>query len=140
MMAFLAELKRSVFGMALAGAVLVLAGTGCESDSDSDDDGGADVVGTWALYSGGSIQGSPYWYIHFKPDGTYTISDNADGSARRVSGSYTTSGNTITGPFTNPGVGDGRIDATLDNGLLRLNFVEYWHTPNKVVPYTGKRI
>ncbi len=133
------KLKRGGALVAALCSLVLLAGAGCESDGGNDG-GGADVVGTWALYSGGSIQGNIAWYVHFKPDNTYTISDNANGSAERVSGTYQVSGNTVTGPFVNPGVGDGRIDATVTDGVIHLDFVEYWHTPNKVVPYTGTKI
>lgn len=117
--------------------VLGLAGAGCDS---GDDGGGGDSAGVWALYGGSTIAGSPVWYLHLQSDGSYFISDNADGSGVRVTGTYSDSGNTITGPFNNPGVGEGRIDATISGGVMQLNFVEYWHTPNKVVPYAGQKI
>lgn len=139
-------LRNWMRGMGLAAMVMATAlfmGTGCESGGGDDDDrggGGGSVVGTWALDPGSTVTGNPYWYINFKEDGSYTITDNADGSGQRVRGTYSQDGDNVTGPFTNPGVGEGRIDATISNGVLLLDFVEYWHTPNKHVPYAGTKI
>ncbi len=140
----------------LLAAVLILgvaffAGSGC-----SDDDGGSDnddsevtatnetavagVVGVWALQEGTTYTGSTTWYITFNPSGTYAISDNADGSGQRVSGTYSVSGETVTGPFTNPGVGDGRIDGVFVGNDILVDFVEYWHSPEKHVFYAGVRL
>jgi hypothetical protein len=140
---------------------LLFAGTGCElSDADGSTSTATNaintaentpppvptpvadpnVVGTWVLYEGTEISGEPFWYIHFNPDGTFTISNNPDGSEERVHGTYEVSGNSISGPFVNPGTGDGHIDATITEGILQLDFVEHWHTPYKVVPYAGTRI
>lgn len=113
---------------ALAGGFLA----GCES---GDGGGGANVVGAWSLTNGGST-----WYIIFGKDGNWTIADNADGSARRVYGTYTVGGNNVSGPMTNPGVGTGEIKATVNGDSITLNFIEHWHTPYKTVPYTGKRL
>ncbi len=124
-------------------AILVLASlmlfSGCESsdDSGSSDSSASQAVGVWALEEGSSYTGNIYWYITFNEDGTYAISDNSDGSAQRVSGTYTVSGSTVTGPFENPGVGSGRIDATISDSTIQLDFVEYWQTPEKHVAYAG---
>jgi hypothetical protein len=140
-------------------ATLVLAlglfvGAGCEDDDDGDntpaptetqgepaaENANSSVVGVWALQEGSAYTGVPYWYITFNADGTYAISNNADGSGQRVYGTYTVSGETVTGPFTNPGVGDGRIDAAYVGDDMLLDFVEYWHSPEKHVLYAGKRL
>lgn len=132
-----------VFGVLLA---LTTAGlTGCGSSS-SDEVAAPDVpetsafVGTWVLYEGDAVQGSPAWYVHFKEDLTFFISDNADGTRVRVSGTYSESAGALVGPFTNPGVGEGRVEAVITNGVIYLDFIEYWHTPNKVVPYAGSKL
>lgn len=137
-MKFFRMMLQGVAALMVASAVTL--STGCDGGGDGGGGGGSDVVGTWALYPGSTIQGSPVWYINFNKDKTYNITDNADGSGERVYGTYTQDGNTITGPFTNPGVGDGRIDATVTDGVMQLNFVEYWHSPHKVVPYAGNKI
>ncbi len=130
---------RAVSALAVAAVLLTV---GCEDGGgdDSGGSGGSDIRGTWALNSGSTVTGNTVWFIHFKNDGSYAISNNADGSGQRVSGTYSQSGNTVTGPFTNPGVGKGRIDGVVTGGVLQLDFVEYWHTPNKHVPYAGRKI
>lgn len=113
-----------------------LALTGCGGDSGGGG-GGGDFVGTWALSQGGGTA----WYILFNEDGSWVISDTADGSAVRVFGTYSVSGDTASGPMTNPGVGTGEIEAVLTSATtLSLDFVEFWHTPPKHVPYNGTKL
>jgi hypothetical protein len=95
----------------------------------------ADIVGTWTLSTGTSS-----WYIHFAKEGTWFISDDKGGSARRVYGTYTTDGKNFSGPMVNPGVGTGRISGKIDGNLISLDFVEDWHTPSKHVAYTGEKL
>ena len=97
----------------------------------------AAFVGTWALRQG---SGDVEWYILFKADNSWLISDTADGSAQRVYGTYVVEGNRAAGPMINPGTGEGEIVATLDGDVLTLDFVEYWHDPYKHVAYTGTKI
>ena len=120
------------------GVVLLVAAalvSGCESGGGDGGSGGGSVVGTWSLTNGGST-----WYILFAADGSWLISDTADGSSRRVFGSYTMSGDSISGSMTNPGVGSGEIAATISGDSISLDFIEHWHTPYKHVPYTGTRL
>ena len=133
---------RKLLWMALLALVLPLALAGCGGGSDGDDDGdsadgdNSDFVGTWALTQGAGTS----WYLIFNDDGSWLISDTADGSAQRVYGTYTVDGNTASGPMVNPGTGEGEIVATLDGDVLTLDFVEYWHDPYKHVAYTGTKI
>jgi hypothetical protein len=116
--------------MALVAVVMV----GCEGGG-GDGDNTSDINGTWALYSGSTIA----YYIHFS-NGTYYMSQNADGTAVDVTdGTYTITDGFITGPFVNPGVGDGRIDATVTDGVMALDFVEYWGS-GKTYSFTGTKI
>lgn len=114
---------------------------GCEGGGGGNDDAddaagdGVDVVGTWSLNRPGRTI-----YIVFGEDGAYEICENADGSERIVYGTYTVSGNTVSGPMTNPGVGSGDILAVIDGDTILLDFTEYWHTPHKVVEYSGERL
>lgn len=127
--------------VSLLAALAVFIGTGCENGSGDDGgDGGRSHVGTWALYPGTAVLGTIDSYIRFKGNGTYTISDNADGTGERVSGTWTRSGDAITGPFTNPGVGNGRIDCVLNSDVLVMDFIEYWQTPHRLVPYAGTQL
>ena len=128
---------RNLLWTALLALVISIAFTGC-GGSGSDDGGGgsAKFTGTWALTQGAGIS----WYILFNDNGTWLISDTADGSARRVFGTYSVDGDVATGPMTNPGVGTGEIVATIDGDTLSLDFIEHWHNPYKHVPYTGTKI
>ena len=119
---------------------------GCGSGGpDDDEDEGEDnvagdksaFVGTWALRD---AAGALKWYILFKADNSWLISDTANGSARRVYGTYVVEGNRAAGPMVNPGIGEGEIAATLSGATLTLDFVEFWHTPPKHVPYTGTKL
>ena len=42
--------------------------------------------------------------------------------------------------MVNPGIGTGEIVAVLEGATLSLDFVEFWHSPAKHVPYTGTKI
>ena len=137
------KLQRLLWTVLLA-LVIPLGLAGC-SDSDDGDDGdtggsgGSDnskFVGTWALSQGGGT----VWYIIFNDDGSWLISDTADGSARRVYGTYAVDGNRAAGPMVNPGTGEGEIAATLDGANLSLDFVEYWHDPHKHILYNGTKM
>jgi hypothetical protein len=115
--------------------------TGCgSSSSDNDSPDVNEFVGTWALYDGNTIQGSIAWYVNFREDGTFNITMNADGTGQKVYGTYTVTDGQLVGPFKNPGVGEGRVEATITNNVMHLDFIEYWHTPNKVMPFTGTKL
>lgn len=128
---------RNLLRIALLALVASLALVGCGGGgSDGGGGGSAQFTGTWALTQGAGIS----WYILFNDNGTWLISDTADGSARRVFGTYSVDGDVATGPMTNPGVGTGEIVATIDGDTLSLDFIEHWHNPYKHVPYTGTKI
>ena len=129
---------------------LALAGCGKGGPSDDDAEGenedsqtetvpgnNSAFVGTWALRQG---NGATEWYILFKADNSWLISDTADGSAQRVYGTYVVEGNRAAGPMVNPGTGEGEIIATLSGANLALDFVEFWHDPHKHVLYNGTKI
>ena len=84
------KLQRLLWTVLLA-LVIPLGLAGCSDSDDGDDNGdsgGSDnskFVGTWALSQGGGT----LWYIIFNSDNSWLISDTADGSARRVYGTYT---------------------------------------------------
>ncbi|MBR6020953.1 MAG: hypothetical protein IK066_00880 [Kiritimatiellae bacterium] len=94
------------------------------------------IVGSWRLVSGDGAA----WYAHFDENGNWKITDDAEGTARRVYGTYTFDGTKFSGPMVNPHVGEGKIEGTLEDGSMTLDFVEYWHTPAKHVPYSGTKL
>lgn len=109
--------------------------SGGNSSGSSASSHNADIVGTWSLSNAETT-----WYIHFAKDGTWFISDDKNGNARRVHGTYTTDGKTFSGPMVNPHVGTGSISGKIDGDLISLDFVEDWHTPSKHVAYTGEKL
>ncbi len=143
---------RRFFWTAIWTLLLPLALAGCGGGGPPDDSADNDnenaetetvagdnsaFVGTWALRQG---TGAVEWYILFKADNSWLISDTPDGSAQRVYGTYTVEGNRAAGPMVNPGTGEGEIVATLSGETLALDFVEYWHNPYKHVLYNGTKI
>jgi len=121
--------------VSLLAVALVFSLSGCgRSDSKKDDK--AQFVGTWEL----SQEGSVYWYVHFFDDANWNISNNADGSGRRVFGVYEVNGNTLKGPMNNPGTGMGEIIAVVEDGTIKLDFIEHWHTPYKTLKFTGVKL
>lgn len=96
----------------------------------------SELVGSWKLVS----QDGSVWYAHFASNGSWKITDDAAGNALRVYGTYECSGNQYTGPMVNPHVGEGKIEGSFADGALTMDFVEYWHTPAKHVPYTGTKL
>ena len=108
-----------------------------EDDETTDDSTSVNnFVGTWKLTAS---SGGTTWYAFFYTGGSWHISDNADGSSQRVYGSYSVSGSQLNGNMTNPGVGTGSISATISDGVMTLDFTEYWETPSKVTQYTGSK-
>lgn len=130
--------KLLLLGTVLASILILGLVSGCENSGGGDSGGGggdSSVVGTWSLTNSGGT-----WYILFASNGSYKISDKADGSQQRVYGNYSVSGNKVTGSMTNPGVGTGEIAATISGNAIVLDFIEHWHTPYKVVRYTGNKL
>lgn len=111
--------------------------TSTGSSSSSSATINSDIVGTWALTD---TAAGTVWYIHFKKDATWRITNDSAGNIMRVYGTYTYSGNEFQGPMINPGVGEGKIGGNITDGSMILHFKEYWHTPHKVVDYTGTKI
>lgn len=115
--------------------------TGCEGGGDG---GGSSssVVGKWAVYEGTTPSGAPIQWWQFNEDGTFAYYNNPEFTSKHLGGTYSQDGNKVTGPFTNPGVGDGEIEAVVsdDGKSLQIDFIEHWHTPYKHVPLNGVKI
>lgn len=108
-----------------------------EINDDGDDVATNDFAGTWLIQKEDTIS---YWI--FREDGTFEKkrADEPINGASHFSGTYSVDGGFLTGKFTNPGVGTGEIEGTIaDNGTLLMDFIEFWHSPAKVVPTTGVR-
>ena len=118
---------------------------GCESSDSSNNvwngestqanENNEAIAGTWSLTDDNNFT----WYIHFNLDGSWKITNDAAGIKNRVHGTYEFDGLDFNGSMVNPNVGEGRIEGQINGDVITLDFVEYWHTPHKVVPYTGAR-
>lgn len=97
-------------------------------------------TGSWAMHendAGGAIA----FYIHFNADKTFTISRNPDKSDQIIYGTYTVDGSGfLEGPMVNPGTGEGKIECRLSNGVITMDFIEYWHTPSKHLAFSCNKI
>ncbi len=115
--------------------VLPLAFLGCSSDDgDSSGGGSNDFVGQWHV---SGSQGN--YYVTFTDDGSVLMADSPGGSAH-LTGSYTVSGDTASGPLSNPGVGTAEFNATLTGqDTMNFEFIEHWG-PGKHIPLTGTRM
>jgi hypothetical protein len=135
-------------GLTMALAVGMTGLTGCGSSNDASSttapsETNSAFVGTWALYIGSVGSGSVQWYFTFKADGTFFLSDAPNNPA--TSHVFSTAPATVTngkliGPFENAGTGTGRIEATITNNVISLDFIENWHTPEKHNPFVGQKV
>lgn len=94
-------------------------------------------IGTWLIEKEGT-----YAYWIFKDDGTFIKKRAGEslGGSTHFTGTYSVNDGEISGDFTNPGVGRGEIEGTISSrGIFLMDFIEYWHTPRKVVACTGVR-
>ena len=132
-----ARALRVLRGLAAAALLASLAfAAGCE-DSHNDGGGYSSITGTWKL----TAEDGSYWYVHFADDGTWRITDDAEGNERtRAKGDYSVSGNTFGGSMVNPHVGDGEIEGRIDKGGMTFDFIEHWHSPYKHNVYSGEKL
>jgi hypothetical protein len=135
-------------GLTMVLAVGMSGLTGCGSSDDSSSTtaptaNNSAFVGTWVLYTGSVGSGAVQYYVTFNADGSFYLSDAPANPA--TSHIFSTAPATVTngklvGPFENAGTGNGRIEATITNNIISLDFIEYWNTPNKVNSYVGQKI
>jgi hypothetical protein len=92
-------------------------------------------VGSWAV---SDAAGATIGYLFIGADGSFVWADVPDIESPHFSGTGSVVDGTFLGPFTNPGVGDGDLICKIDaNGVMNMDFVEHWHTPDKIVQYTA---
>ena len=135
MMRFRTFVRGLVAVMAVAALGLC---TGCEGDGGGDGGGSSSVVGRWQLTNSG---GETTWW-QFNEDGTFVMYNDSGFASKHLWGTFSQDGSKVKGPFTNPGVGEGEIDATVseDGKSLNLDFIEHWHSPYKHVPHSGPKL
>jgi hypothetical protein len=110
--------------------------SGSSSSSADTPKPGSEFVGAWAMSSGGSVA----FYLYVESNNTFVVADVPDKTRVHLYGTWSASNGTFKGPFTNPGVGNGDLVCTLSNGVMTMDFIEHWVTPDKHVPYTGKKL
>lgn len=94
-------------------------------------------IGSWAV---SDADGTILGYLYIEPDHTFVWADFPDKTNPHFSGAWSITGETLLGPFTNPGVGDGELVCTIaPSGIMNIDFIEYWHSPAKHVPYTATK-
>ena len=128
-------LKKSLLSLtALAAIATLCLTTGCESSGSKSSD--ANVVGSWKVTNfvdplSGRDDVHTGFYWNFRSDGTFSL-DSAPGWQGRRPGTYSVSGNKVTGSATNPGVGKYNIKFTVNGKNLEGDFIEHWG-PNKTI-------
>lgn len=120
---------------AAAAAQPARSGQSAASSSSQSSKSGS-IVGTWLLKDKESAAG---WYAIFAADGSWVIKDKPSDSRTRVHGTYKVSGNSFSGPMTNPGVGTGEIRGTFSGTSMDFAFIEHWHTPHKTIMFKGTK-
>lgn len=132
-------------GIAIGAMFLISGCSSCSSDGNTSSNtsstpttnAGSEFVGTWVLSdSGGTIA----FYLYIESNNTFVGADVPDKTRDHFSGTWSVSNGTFRGPFTNPGVGTGDLVCTIANGVMTVDFIEHWHTPDKHVPYTGRKL
>ena len=94
-------------------------------------------IGTWLIQKEDT---NSYWV--FYENGTFTKKRAGEslGGTTHFTGTYSVTDGEISGDFMNPGVGTGEIEGYIDSqGRFIMDFIEYWHSPRKVVPCIGIR-
>lgn len=97
---------------------------------------GSEFVGSWVL---SDSAGTVTFYLYIESNNTFVGADVPDKSRVHFSGTWSVTNGTFRGPFTNPGVGNGDLVCTIANGVMTVDFIEHWHSPDKHVPYTGRK-
>jgi hypothetical protein len=95
-------------------------------------------IGSWAV---ADAEGATIGYLFIESDNTFVWADIPDKTAPHFSGTWSFTGDTLIAPFTNPGVGDGELVCTIAaDGSMPIEFIEYWHSPAKHVPYIATKL
>ncbi len=108
-----------------------------DNSVDSDVATAKDFAGVWLIRKENTTS---YWI--FNENGTFQKKRAGQpiNSGNHFSGTFSVNEGLLSGSFTNPGVGRGDIKGLLDeDDTFLMDFIEYWHTPPKVVPCIGVR-
>jgi hypothetical protein len=130
--------------LGIVGAMFIMAG--CSGGGGGSSSGGAsntgspnpgsEFVGSWEM---SDSSGGVTFYLYVDSNNTFVVADVPDKTHEHFSGTWSVSNGTFRAPFTNPGVGTGDLVCTITNGVMNMDFIEHWHSPDKHVPYTGRK-
>jgi hypothetical protein len=109
---------------------------GSSSGSNGSTNAGSEFVGSWAL----SDSSGTDFYLYIESNNTFVIADVPDKNRVHMSGTGSVANGTFKGPFENPGVGTGDLVCTIANGVMTVDFIEHWHSPDKHIPFTGRKL
>ena len=109
---------------------------GSSSGSSGSTSPGSEFVGSWAM----SDSSGSTFYLYIESNNTFVIADVPDKNRVHMSGTWSVSNGTFKGPFENPGVGSGDLVITIANGVLSVDFIEHWHSPDKHISFTGRKL
>jgi len=109
---------------------------GSSSGSSGSTNAGSEFVGSWAM----SDSSGSTFYLYIESNNTFVIADVPDKNRVHMSGTWSVTNGTFKGPFTNPGVGSGDLVITIANGVMTVDFIEHWHSPDKHISFTGRKL
>ena len=104
------------------------------SSTSSGDKSSSKYVGTWTLTP--TAGGNPM-YVAFDKDGSARMGKSANNLY--IKGSYSITSNGVTAEMTNPGVGKCKLVCLDEGSSLLADFIEYWHSPEKHIPFKATK-
>jgi hypothetical protein len=129
------------WGLFLLIVFLGLAGCSSSGSSSSGGDSSTPAVAANPFVGSWKVTGSADAWLYIDSNNTFVWADVPDKTHPHFSGTWSVTNGTFTGPFTNPGVGTGDLVGTIAaNGVMTIDFVEHWNTPNKHVPYSATKL
>ena len=113
---------------------------GCSS-SGSSSGGGDSSTSTNPFVGSWKVTGEVDAWLYIDSNNTFVWADVPDKNRPHFSGRWSVTNGTFTGPFINPGVGAGDLVGTIAaNGVMTIDFVEHWHTPDKHLSFTATKL
>jgi hypothetical protein len=113
---------------------------GCSS-SGSSSGGGDSSTSTNPFVGSWKVTGEVDAWLYIDSNNTFVWADVPDKNRPHFSGRWSVTNGTLTGPFINPGVGNGDLVGTIAaNGVMTIDFVEHWNTPDKHLPFTATKL
>ncbi len=128
-------------GLFLLIVFLGLAGCSSSGSSSSGGDGSTPAVAANPFVGSWKVTGEADAWLYIDSNNTFVWADVPDKNRPHFSGTWSVTNGTFKGPFINPGVGSGDLVITIGpNGVMTIDFVEHWHTPDKHVPFSATKL